>query len=41
MKYDLKKKRNYRNLEDRAIWIEVIIARMKKAFKEDKKRYKK
>lgn len=37
MKYDLTKKRNWKNLEDRKIWNEVIIDRMKKAYKEDKK----
>ena len=37
MKYDLNKKRNYQNLEDREIWNKIIIERIKKAFKEDKK----
>ena len=36
MRYNLTKKRNWNNLEDRKIWNDVIIARMKKAFKEDK-----
>ena len=38
MKYDLNKKRSYQNLEDRKIWNEVIIQRIKKAFKEDNKK---
>ena len=41
MKYDLRKKRNWNYLPDREIWNDVIIARMKKVFKEDEERRKK
>tara|TARA_R100001594_G_scaffold127694_1_gene165496 strand:- start:388 stop:510 length:123 start_codon:yes stop_codon:yes gene_type:complete len=34
----LTKKRDYNNLEDRKIWNDVIIARMKKIYKEDKEK---
>lgn len=35
---NLTKKRDYNNLEDRKIWNDVIIARMKKIYKEDKEK---
>ena len=37
MKYNLTKKRNYQNLEDKEIWNKIIVERIKKAFKADKK----